>query len=467
MAIFFDGLDTGTPSTNPLGLHSYTLFGQSVHENPVPTHTAEPGAKPFLKLRDPRTGKSIGISKAMLSYGVALFADPGGGKTNLMDFLVDGLLKDPDEGDVRIIFDPKGDYLQEFGSRIPEEEKIVIGVGEEYRKITSTHSLFAEVMPRGADGRLVYVPDTDTDTLDLAKQLFQNMGSETQPVFPAMARQIFAGCMLYFIRSYWLKSPEKLNNRELIDFLTGSSLEELRAIFELDYMKDFRICGSYISGKAGPQSQGVTAYLGTVIRDLFVGPFAQKASERSFSMREAVLGGSSKTVFIEYDLKRGEALAPIYGVLIDRALANALGGRRNHRSNVYIILDEVLQLPKINHLSQALTYGRSQNVKCLCGLQNYPGLVENYGEAGAKSVLASFQSIFAFHLSDYDTRQFLCSRLGTNYRHHSFGPQQENLHAQREGYTVEDWDLMNLKLGEAVIQLKGERPFLFTMPRYK
>ena len=44
-------------------------------------------------------------------------------------------------------------------------------------------------------------------------------------------------------------------------------------------------------------------------------------------MREVVYGSRKKVLFIEYDLQRGNVLAPMYGMLIDRALAYALGGR--------------------------------------------------------------------------------------------------------------------------------------------
>lgn len=66
----------------------------------------------------------------------------------------------------------------------------MIGTGEEYRAITGYHNIFAEIMPRGLDGKLVYTTDSDTDALDLATQLFSAMKSETQPIFTAMAEQI-------------------------------------------------------------------------------------------------------------------------------------------------------------------------------------------------------------------------------------------------------------------------------------
>lgn len=49
--------------------------------------------------------------------------------------------------------------------------------------------------------------------------------------------------------------------------------------------------------------------------------------------------------------------APMYGLLMDSALANALGGRNTARNNVYFIWDEMLLLPKLTHFSDGLNFG--------------------------------------------------------------------------------------------------------------
>lgn len=448
------------------GIYTRTLFGQTVHENPVPTWTANKEHKPFVAFQDPKVGKMIGLSKDMLSHGFITIAEPGGGKTNLLNMITAMLLATQERNDKLIIFDTKGDYLREFGDRIPKDELIVVGTGEEYRNITSIPNIFAELMPRGSDGKLVYTSDTDTDALEKAKQLFLKIQSEQQPIFPAMSEQIIAGCLLYFVRTYWRSDQSKLNNKDFICFMTKSTNEDLKAVFELEYMADYRSCVNYISGK-GNQTQGVNSYIGSILRELFVGPFAQNNPGKEFSMREVVNTPGKKTVFIEYDLKRGESLKPMYGLLADSALSNVLGGRQINRNNVYFVFDEMLLLPELRHLSNGLNFGRSQGVKILCGLQNVAGLTDEYGEAKAKRILASFQNIVAFRNSDYDTRRFLMERMGSNYQNVSYSAQQDNINIHREGHAVEDWDILSLKMGEAIISLKDERAFFFTMPKYQ
>lgn len=459
-------IGTGSNQKINNGMHTKTILGQSIENTPVPVWTADGFRNPFVAFQNPKTQKIFGINKDMLAYGLIAIGAPGTGKTNILNMTLDRMLATMQPTDIIIIFDTKGDYLETFGSRIPDSDKIVIGNGEAYRRVTFYHNIFAEVMPRGKDGKLVYTPESDEDALNLCEQLFQSMNSETQPIFPTMAEQVVAAVMVYFMRTYWRKDQSKLNNKEFINFFTHSTNDDLKKVFELEYMSDQHSCIDYISGK-GNQTQGVNSYVGSVLKKMFVGPFAQADPAREFSMRDIIYSGKKKVVFIEYDLCKGKLLAPMYGLLIDRAFANALGGRQKTKINKYFLLDEMLLLPKIEHMCDSLNFGRSLGVKVMCGLQNICGLEEQYGEAGAKNILSSFQNMIAFRTNDYDTRQFVINRLGENYQNFSLSVQQENLNIQREGHTVEDWNLLKLKNGEAVVSLAGEESFLFTMPLYR
>lgn len=459
-------IGTGSNQKINNGMYTKTILGQSIEDTPVPVWTADRSRNPFVAFQNPKTQKIFGINKDMLAYGLIAIGAPGTGKTNFLNMTLDRMLATMQPTDIIIIFDTKGDYLETFGSRIPDSDKIVIGNGEAYRRVTFYHNIFAEVMPRGKDGKLVYTPESDEDALNLCEQLFQSMNSETQPIFPTMAEQVVAAVMVYFMRTYWRKDQSKLNNKEFINFFTHSTNDDLKKVFELEYMSDQHSCIDYISGK-GNQTQGVNSYVGSVLKKMFVGPFAQADPAREFSMRDIIYSGKKKVVFIEYDLCKGKLLAPMYGLLIDRAFANALGGRQKTKTNKYFLLDEMLLLPKIEHMCDSLNFGRSLGVKVMCGLQNICGLEEQYGEAGAKNILSSFQNMIAFRTNDYDTRQFVINRLGENYQNFSLSVQQENLNLQREGHTVEDWNLLKLKNGEAVVSLAGEESFLFTMPLYR
>ena len=115
-----------------IDIHTKTLFGQTIHENPVPIWTADKAHNPFVTFQDPESQKIVGISKELLSYGFLALGVPGSGKTNFYNMILSRLLETQSDQEIILIFDTKGDYLKEFGGRIPMSDRIIIGAGEEY-----------------------------------------------------------------------------------------------------------------------------------------------------------------------------------------------------------------------------------------------------------------------------------------------------------------------------------------------
>ena len=75
-------------------------------------------------------------------------------------------------------------------------------------------------------------------------------------------------------------------------------------------------------------------------------------------MRQIVRRKGGKVVFIEYDTGIGNMLTPIYKLLIDLAIKEALC-RKNNEGNVYFILDEFRLLPHLEHIDNGVNFGRS------------------------------------------------------------------------------------------------------------
>lgn len=158
-------IGTGSNQKINNGMYTKTILGQSIEDTPVPVWTADRSRNPFVAFQNPKTQKIFGINKDMLAYGLIAIGAPGTGKTNFLNMTLDRMLATMQPTDIIIIFDTKGDYLETFGSRIPDSDKIVIGNCEAYRRVTFYHNIFAEVMPRGKDGKLVYTPESDEDAL--------------------------------------------------------------------------------------------------------------------------------------------------------------------------------------------------------------------------------------------------------------------------------------------------------------
>ena len=184
-------------------------------------------------------------------------------------------------------------------------------------------------------------------------------------------------------------------------------------------------------------------------------------------MRDFIRKKGGRTLFIEYDRTIGKVLSPIYSILFDLALKEALG-RQNSEGNVYLFCDEFRLLPLIQHIDDGVNFGRSLGVKIFAGLQSIEQLYEVYKKERGKNIAAGFSSIYAFKANDTSTRNFIRELFGKNIlleKYTNFDKKFES--NRREGYSVEDWDLIDLKIGEAVVGLPFQKPFKMYFKEYK
>ena len=394
------------------------------------------------------------INDDILSRHIVMIGGSGSGKTNVFNLTLDQLRRKKNENDIFIIFDTKGDFLRRFG----RGGDMVLGNGRDYRKISSRWNLFDDIL---ADGNSP--DDYELNAKELAASLFADRGSASQPFFANAARDIFANVIIYFIRCAEENNERKklLNNRKLVQFFQEANSKIYIEIFSR--YRDMKSLISYIGDGTGGQALGVLGELKSMVNDCFVGVFKDDDQRGRFSMRQAVREKGGKAIFVEYDLTVGEVLTPIYRLLIDLALKEALGRSEKERGNVYLILDELKLLPRLQHLDDALNFGRSMGVKVIAGLQSVNQLYDIYGEEKGIVIAGGFGTIWGFRTSDCVSREYISELFGKNtYCYTYTGPDHKPVKGEREGYVVESWDQLALKKGQAVIGIADEPdPFLF------
>lgn len=394
--------------------------------------------------------RNIPISNSVLSRHMMLIGGIGTGKTNaffqMLSQIKDNLTKD----DVMIIFDTKGDFYKEFytpGDVVISNDETAIGPDGN----PDYWNVFNEV----ASGEQQYA-----SVMEIAKSLFKEACEKTNQVFfPNAARDIFMSTMLHFLR-YCEATGEKkfLNNAALIDFIKSKSSKQLREM--LESYPDMRAMTSYISSDESPQTQGVLSELQQIVRDIFVGNFAKKGT---LGLRNLVRQKGGRKIFIEYDLSYGEMLTPIYSLMFDMAIKEALGRGRSE-GNVYFITDEFRLLPNLEHVDDAVNFGRSLGIRFMIGIQNVEQIYDNYGEERAHSIMSGFLTSLNFRVNDPKSREYIKEQFGKNRKIEVYATTVQSkgmVEERRDGYVVEDWDLTNLKIGQAIIGFPEYEPFVF------
>lgn len=431
------------------------IQGTAVSKNGLPVTMGTPS----LLLKGEFNGKpaSFGLSEDVISKHMMLVGGTGCGKSTLFYHIIEQLKKKMTADDVMIIFDSKGDFYSKFFGK----KDCVIGNSSQYIQQSERWNIFKEILADGWDERQVMMNATE-----ICKALFEERtkNNSSNPFFPNAARDLLAAILVTTIR---LGEEDKqfvvenfYNNRikEFLDSCSGLEICDY-----LDGFGDMRSVMSYIEGDSA-QSQGVLAEMFSVVRDVFMGVFCEKGK---FSMRNFVRQKGGRTLFIEYDLSIGSVLTPVYKILFDLALKEALGRTKSH-GNVYFICDEFKLLPNLQHIDDGVNFGRSLGVKVFAGLQSIEQLYEIYGQSRGKNLAAGFSSIIAFRANDVTTREYITSLHGKNMvleQYHMLN--NTMVEEKRIGDTVEDWDLNNLKVGEAIVGLPFVPPFRFYFEMYR
>src|SRR3990172_4113304 len=227
---------------------------------------------------------------------------------------------------------------------------------------------------------------------------------------------------------------------------------------------DLKAMVSYIADDRSPQTQGVISEFQQLIREIFVGNFRKPGT---LSLRKAIRNKRGRIIFIEYDLGIGGMLTPIYRLMLDMAIKEALG-RKKSEGNVWFIIDEFRLVPNLQHIDDGANFGRSLGAKFVVGVQNVEQVFHAYGEALARSILSGFMSTIAFNVNDAATRSYIQGLFGKNRKREVYmaSVQSRGLVEQvREANVVEDWDITSLPVGRAIIGFPAQEPFLFQFRR--
>ena len=424
------------------------IKGNVLENNPIPLPKGNEVIR--LKGRYHEKKAEIVLDEETLNKHTLLIGSTGCGKTTLMNHIIGQVKSKMTNNDVMIIFDTKGDFYKKFY----QQGDLVIGNSSMYSKKSEIWNIYKEIVADGWDDESITL-----NAQEICRCLFAEREKNSNNVFfPNAAKDLLAAILIIFIREGRRDPSERNNllfNDLLKDFLNMKSPKEI--IDAITYHPDLVSIASYIKDKTA-QSQGVLSEMYSVVRELLIGVFAR---EGMFSIREFVRKKEGKTLFIEYDLSIGNTLTPMYRLLFDLALKEALG-RKKGIGNVYLICDEFKLLPNLKHIEDGVNFGRSLGIKVFAAIQSMEQLYEIYGKSRGGNIASGFSSIYTFKTNDVTTRNYIKDLFGKNMILEQYQSLDHRLiEEKRIANVVEDWDLAGLKIGEAIVGLPFSKPFKF------
>lgn len=428
------------------------LLGNSLEKNIVPIRK-NPHVRLLGRMNNKRT--ELCLSAEDLSTHILATGGTGSGKTNAIYEITRQIKGQLTAEDVMIIFDTKRDFLS-----LRDGRDIVISNSLEDKSDNLAWNIFMEIV---ADGWEKEAIEINAD--EVANLIFSDSIENSQsPFFPKAAKDIFAA-ILKGITFAGIDNKEHrvryMNNDALRKYLSKVNAKML-----IEFLGKFpELCGvlKYIGDGSSEQALGVLAELEETTGQLFRKSFGL---DGRFSVRKFVKERGAKTLFVEYDLASGSAFIPMYTVLFDMFIKQSLCN--TNQGKVYMVCDELKLLPHLLHLEDALNFGRSIGVNIITGIQSMEQLYEVYGEIGGRNIASGFQTTICFHTNNQATREYISGVHGANYMAIQHTGASNNLQESiRDGYAVENWEMVNLCQGEAIVGLPFEKPIKFRFERYR
>ena len=394
----------------------------------------------------------------LIETNILFLGGIGTGKTNAMKHLVRRFRDKNGADDLFVFFDSKGDFLRNF-----------------YRPGDAVISTAGAAGPGGVVWNVFRDLSGDPrqrsqEAFEIASTIFSDeLESAAQNMFFATAaRDVFAGVMEVMAAS--APPGSALSNAELRQTLEGSA-EELLDLLQTS--ESLAGTARYLEGGES-QVQSILAFLQPTLRKAFSGIFREPGD---FSVRDFVRRRGGRALFIEYDISVGSGLLPVYRVLMDLAMKEALGfGRERLQAmdrvpdSFYFALDEFVLLPRLSHVGDGINFGRELGLRFLVATQNVNQVFHGYPGGAGESILSGFGTVLAFRLADRVSRDLVRERYGTNRKQIStYAPVRHEGVRQTvvEGNVIEDWHLSGLHRGQCIALVPLEAPFLLQFAEFR
>ena len=410
--------------------------------------------------------EQIILTDKLLTMGLLFLGNAGQGKTNTMMSLTGQIFENLEENDLAVIFDLKGDYQETF---YEDGDLILNALDDKY-----AWNIFEELLPF-LDNEYLF----DMRIKELCKYLYKGRESKEQPYFVNAAREITEYVIRYFLYEYEETGDDRrLNNLCLKKFLKGIDCEE-----EDLYDSYRKVLLSYESFKGGltylppreledKSAYAVISEIISMVNDVFAGAYGTAKNEKNgyISASEVARNQKANVVFLSYDPSLPESQSYVFRFFVDNIIASRCSYyKKNGPAKVgktYLFLDEFSQMFKLDYVLLALNQLRSMNFCIIAGLQNVDQMKTRYTEAETSVMLNAFQSIVAFKCTDSSIAQVqkLTGEARVSDRYTVAGGSMEYSPPYNRK-CIEERELINLKVGEAFVQIAGYVPFKFRFAR--
>jgi len=334
------------------------------------------------KIRNLRIGKSI-IPRKMETTHILILGAAGSGKSVLLNQLLKQINGRKDKSrygpEKAIIYDLKGEYIEKHYT---EEDYIF----SPFDLRSVKWSFFNEIKT---------FPDFDV----VAKSLY-TVKDKRNEYFYNCAKDVFRAGLIY------LYMNDKTSNTDIWNFFSESLDNIKRALSTLPLKERGAI--KHIEKEEANSSANIVSVLQERIQffryliDL----------DGDFSLREYIRNNSTQNLYLlNIDLYKN-IFKPLMSLVVDIMIREILSLPDDLNRRIFIIIDELGSLYKLESVLDLVTIGRSKGAPLICANQDLGRLEETYGKPNVQTLFNNFNSLVVFRINEPKTAEFLSQAIG-------------------------------------------------------
>lgn len=313
----------------------------------------------------------------------ALIGTTGSGKTTVLRQMLDAIEA---RGNSAIVYDTSGEFVAHYYD--PSRGDIILNPFD----------------ARGAYwnpfDEIAHPADADR----IAAQLITDSGSKEDSVWTTAGRNLLANMM----RNLW--QEDKTDIADLIHAVQSMSKDDLK-----NWLKD--TSSSRIFAEDADRATGSVLFMLTKSAAILQYLRHQPGLGGSFSFRIFFTGldalpGRKPWIFVQRKEDYFEAMKPLMACWLDCAATSILALEASKARRVWMLLDELPDIPRVDQLLRLLPQGRKFGASVVITFQSIGQMHDRYGREGAEAMLGCANTKLFLQTIDSDTRMWISKTLG-------------------------------------------------------
>ncbi len=323
-----------------------------------------------IGIRTEEKGAILRIPQTEEAKHIQIMGDTGAGKSTLLKQILQQI---SDRGEVAIVYDPAGEFTQNFFKKKRGDW------------ILNPLDLRCPYWTPASELR------NQAEARTIAASLYQSTEEKKGEFFTQTPQKIFAHLLKY------RPSPE-----QLVEWMANED--------EIDRRVAGTELASIIAKGAQQQRSGVLASLGLVADSLRLLPTKEQANNREWSATEWAEKRKG-WIFLTSTEAEQEALRPLHSLWIDLLILRLLTIPKPGQKRAWLVIDELASLQRLPQFHTALTKGRKSNNPIVYGYQGKAQLEVIYGHY-AEVMLSQPATKFVMKTSEPKAAKWASELLG-------------------------------------------------------